>query len=390
MPRRIIHDMMTAEASPRAQTLFLAAAFVSLAAWAVAERLAPPEAVPWTPQMRAAAERMGEALTASRQFRENSGLPLDAALDPNRTGLIGPEYEELFTTLGNLEAKRTTTNPDVAALLVHLLERAGVGDGDTVAVGASGSFPALLVATLTATEALGAHPVAILSLGASSYGATDPDFDLLHIHELLVERGVIRTLPAAVSLGGSGDAGKDFEPDTRERLIARVRGSGVPFVSEADRRRSVLRRMEDYGMEAGARREADRAGRPPVSAFINVGGADANIGTSPTVLSLRPGLLDAVDVPLPAEAQRGVLHEMAASGVPVIHLLDVRTLARRHGLPWDPLPLPTAGTTRLIRGDEGRQPVLLAIAGTWLAAMVVLAAAGVMIPKRSRETPTLP
>ena len=47
-----------------------------------------------------------------------------------------------------------------------------------------------MIATLTASEAIGAHPVAIISLGASSYGATRANLDLLRIYRvLLVSRG---------------------------------------------------------------------------------------------------------------------------------------------------------------------------------------------------------
>jgi len=369
---------------PLARWLFLVAGCASLLAWAAAERLAPPEAVPWTAEMRAAAERMAGAGAAIRRWREDAGIPPDPTIDPNGTGLVGPEYDELFTTLGDLEAKRTATNPDAAALLAHLLARAGVERGDTVAVGASGSFPALLVAALTATEALGAYPQAILSLGASSFGATDAGFDLLSLHQVLLEGGVVRTPPAAVSLGGRGDAGADFEPEVRARLEERLRVSGVPFVPAGSLPGSVTRRMELYGWGP----PSDASCRP--SAFVNVGGADANIGTSPTLLGLRPGLLEPGEIPMPPLPQRGVLHQMAAAGVPVIHLLDMRALAARYGLPWDPAPLPSPGSTRLTRGDGAPSRALATIAGVWLAAMVILGVAGVRLARRSRETPTLP
>lgn len=336
--------------------------------------------------MRAAAERMGEAEAAVRDRRQDLGMPPDPATDPNRTGLIGPAYDELFTTLGDLEAKRTATNPDAAALLVHLLGLAGVQPGDTVAIAASGSFPGLLVAALTATEALGAEPITVLSLGASSHGLTDPDFHLLDLHRLLVAERVVRSPPAAVSLGGTRDRGEEWEPRTRERVLERLRSSGVPLILEPELPASVARRMEVYGMGAGG----TGGSRPPVAAFVNAGGADANVGISPTLLSLRPGLLAPADVPLPPAAQQGVLHAMAAAGVPVIHLLDMRGLAGRHGLPWDPVPLPTRGTTRLLRGDPAPATPLPLIAGTWLAAMMILAAVGVMISRRSTETSTLP
>lgn len=377
--------------TPLATRLLLAAAAVSLVAWAAAERLAPPPAVPWTAAMRSAAEHMAQAERAARAYREARGLPPDPSTDPNGTGLVGPEYDGLFTTLGDLAAKRTATNPDAAALVVHLLEEAGVGRGDTVAIAASGSFPALLVATLAAAEALGAHPVAVLSLGASSFGLNDPDFHLLDLHLLLVEEGVIRTLPAAVSLGGTQDRGEEWEPEIRDHLLARLPASGVPLIQEASLAASVARRMEVFGCGAAGASAGAPAGAPcRAAAFVNVGGADANVGTSPTLLSVRPGLHAPQDIPIPPEAQRGALHAMAAAGVPVIHLLDMRGLAQRHGLPWDPVPLPAPGSTALIRGGSASRPLLAAIAGAWLTAMVILSTAGVMIPRRSKKEPDPP
>lgn len=361
-----------------------------MAAWIAAAVLAPPHVLDWTPEMRQASVRMREAIEVVRRHHETAGIPIDPALDPNRTGLVGPEYSELFTTLGHLEAKRTTTAPDVAGLLVHLLQRAGVGAGDTVAVGASGSFPALLVATLCAVEALDAHPVTILSLGASSYGATYPGFDLLALHGLLVDRGIVGAPPAAVSLGGAGDVGLDLEPATRARLKERIRASGIPFLLEAELPRSVARRTAIYlgeesdagsvpgGADASAAGEEEGAHGGRVAAFVNLGGADANVGVSPTVLSLRPGLADSI--PLPPREQRGVLHAMAARGVPVVHLLDIRTLASLHRLPWDPVPLPEPGSRSLTRRPGRGGAAFFVIAGTWLVSLVILLASPVIIP----------
>jgi hypothetical protein len=102
--------------------------------------------------MLAAAERARDAGAVVASAAAGAGVMAPATLDPNRTGLIGPPYSELLTTTGQLEAKRTTTNPDVAGLIAHLLRRAGAEAGDTVAIGASASFPALLIASLTAAE----------------------------------------------------------------------------------------------------------------------------------------------------------------------------------------------------------------------------------------------
>ena len=86
---------------------------------------------------------MEEGIRLVSEYCLDAGIPLEAGLDPNRTCLIGPQLSPLFTSLGQLEAKRTTLNPDVAGLMVYLLQVAGVSAGDTVALGASGSFPGL-------------------------------------------------------------------------------------------------------------------------------------------------------------------------------------------------------------------------------------------------------
>lgn len=334
----------------------MAAGIVSLVAWVALQANTPRPTIPWTSEMRQAALNMGRAIETLARHGEGADIAIDESLDPNRTGLIGPEMTPLFTTLGQLEAKRTTTNPDLAGLLVYLLRRAGVSSGDTIAVGSSASFPALLIATQTAAEAMDVHPVTILSLGASAYGATRPEFNLLDIQQTLMNEGVVSTAPAAVSLGGENDVGGEFDPALRERLLRQVRASGIDVLDEPDLRRNVARRMAVYGRPA---------------AFVNIGGADANLGTSPLVLRVEPGLN--MDLPLPPPEQRGVLFEMAAHGTPVIHLLHIRGLALRYGLPWDPIPLPEPGTTPLRDGAGARGWAFWLITAVYLAALGLIA-----------------
>ena len=360
----------------------VAAAVVSLVAWVALESLSPRPTVTWSDEMYDAAGRVWEAMAVVTGYHGSAGIEIDEAIDPNRTGLVGPEYTELFTTLGQLEAKRTTTNPDMAALMVHLLAEAGVSAGDTIAVGASGSFPALMIATLAASEAMGAHAVVIISLGASSYGATRPDLDLLRIYQLLLTSGVISTPPSGISRGGEDDVGGDFDLAFREQLLQRIRGGGIPLLYEPQLRANVMRRMEIY---LGAR-EVDSAGDPPVerdragelsdgsgrvSAFVNIGGNAANLGTSPMVLGVAPGLNESL--PLPPLEERGILYEMSARGIPVVHLLHVRGLALSHGLPWDPVPLPESGATRLTSDQEIRGWPFWLITGGYLATLFVIA-----------------
>jgi len=340
----------------RTKQRIVAAGIVSLIAWILLQAISPRTSIPWSEEMREAALRMERAVNAVARYTENAGISIDESLDLNRTGLIGPEYSPLFTTLGQLEAKRTTANPDIAGLMVHLLRRVGVSAGDTIAVGGSASFPALTIAVVAAAEAMDVHPVAILSLGSSAYGATRPGFNVLDIHSLLMNEGILSTGPAAVSLGGEDDAGAGFDPAFREGLLQQILASGVPLVREPDLRENVARRMGIYGRAV---------------AFVNIGGSDANLGASPLVLKLEPGLNS--EVVQPPIAQRGVLFEMAALGVPVIHLLHIRGLALRYGLPWDPVPLPKPGTT-VLHDDSGARGGRF-----WLITAAYFAALGLIV-----------
>jgi poly-gamma-glutamate system protein len=252
---------------------------VSLVFYLGSETLLPGDRLEWTPSMHHAARLMEEALLVVQDHCEARGIVIDPATDPNRTGLIGPETGGLMTTVGHLAAKRTTTSPEVAGLMAHLLQRAGVQPGDRVGIGCSGSFPGLLIATVAAVEARGALPVTILSLGASSYGATRSEFHLLDLHQLLLAAGVFRTPPEAVSLGGDRDIALELEPSSRAKLTAQILASGSPFILESDLEANVERRTALY---LGPRRE------DKLAAYVSIGGSQASLGTSPFVLGLPP------------------------------------------------------------------------------------------------------
>jgi len=317
--------------------------------------------------MAEAASLMARASAALRDCRAARGVPLDPAADPNGTGLIGVERSPVTTSLGSLEAKRTTTNPAFAALVAALLHEAGARRGDAVAVGASSSFPALILATLAAARAAGVEPLVISSLGASEWGANIPGFGWLEMEECLRRDGALAAAPVARSVGGEADTGEGMDPEGRALVESRVGAGGVPLVGGPTLERNVAARMEAYRRAAGGR---------PIKAFVNIGGSWANMGPDPAVLGLEPGLARSVFVPPPD--RRGVIQAMAAAGVPVIHLLNIKGLCERYGLPWDPRPLPAPGLGRLSRLAPARRGPAAALAAAYVAAMAVLLA----VPRR--------
>ena len=73
-------------------------------------------------------------------------------------------------------------------------------------------------------------------------------------------------------------------------------------------------------------------------------------------------------------AERGVLFEMVASNIPVIHLLYVRGLAQQAGLPWDPIPLPQP---EAYPDATSRRSVWF-----WPESLIYLVLLGLLIPRR--------
>ena len=69
---------------------------------------------------------MARSLVSIRALRLEKGLPIDRALDPNGTGIVGEEFTPLTTSLGDVEAKRTSANPAFAGVVAEYFERAGL------------------------------------------------------------------------------------------------------------------------------------------------------------------------------------------------------------------------------------------------------------------------
>jgi len=307
-------------------------------------------------EMLSASSLMRKATETVRLCREAKDIPVNRQDDINLTGLIGLESSVLTTSLGNLEAKRTTTNPNFAGLIVSLLNEAGVKRGDTIAIGASSSFPALIVASLCAAKTMELKTLLICSLGASQWGANDPGFHWLDIYQCLLREGVVEVEPVALSLGGDGDVGKDMSPEGRSLLREAAQKSGARFLDEPGLARNVEERLRLFGVDSGSAR---------LKAFVNIGGGYANMGTDSEILRVPPGL--AVFRRLPAPERRGVIFEMAARRIPVVHLLYIKGISERNGLPWDPRPLPQPGEGEIYNLKAFARLPFFIIAGVYFA-----------------------
>ena len=312
-------------------------------------------------EMLRASRLMEEATDTLKACRFQKGLRSDRSTDINGTGLIGLEHSAITTSIGNLGSKRTSANPNLAGLIVKLLKECGIQEGDCVAVGASGSFPGLIIATLAAAEVLDLDALWIPSLGASQWGANHPQFHWHHMWQCLEKSGLFSHPPLALSLGGEGDAGKDMEEGGRQLLWEDIRGSGLPFLDEPDLTRNVALRMDIY---------KDAANGKKIKAFVNIGGSWSNLGSDSMVLGLKPGL-NLIDK-LPPPERRGVIYAMAARGVPVIHLLYLRGLTQRYSLAWDPSPLPGPGEGAIYRITGEEKELMFGLGVAYIVLMILI------------------
>jgi poly-gamma-glutamate system protein len=265
-----------------------------------------------------AAHQMEHAIALLRTARIERGLPFSPD-DVTKTGIIGDELTPLVTTLGSLPAKRMSTDPGFAALVVDLLRAVGVKEGDVIAVGFSGSLPGLNIAVLSAAAALNLEAVVISSVGASQWGATDPQFTWLDMERVLFERGVFHFRSAAATRSGGAKTNFLLE-EGKDLARAVIRRSGVPELTGGSFADIVRKRMAIY---------LERARGRPIKAFVNVGGAAANVGQCDQS-KIIAGIVRRI--PPCAEQGQGLIHKFLRMRVPVIHLLQVQRLARTYGM----------------------------------------------------------
>ncbi len=305
-------------------------ALIGLAAIGIIELSLHKVKQPWFEQKLAAAKLAQKAEFAIKNAIEGKHIVIDNLSDPNETGLIGEQFTLITTDQGDLDAKLTTTNPNWAGVIVHLLKRVRIRRGDYVAVGWTGSMPAMNIAVLSAIETIGAKPVIITSIGASMWGANNPDFSWLDMEKYLYDKGIFHYRSSAASIGGKSDRGANLSPKGRELCREIAKRNDVPLIEEKTLDESIKKRMRIY------RKELPKGKR--YRAYINVGGGVASVGSAHSIGIIKPGLtktLPKINYPL-----RGTMILFGLKGVPVIDITDIKKLAKRYGLPISPQPIP--------------------------------------------------
>ncbi|MGM0548591.1 MAG: poly-gamma-glutamate system protein [Bacillota bacterium] len=281
-----------------------------------------------------AAEKMLQAEEIIYQAKKKRNLQIESKLDPNQTALIGQEYTKLTTTLGNLKAKRTATNPDFAALMVRYFTRLNLVKGDKIAVGASGSFPGLILAVLSASQTMDLEVELIYSLGSSMYGANIPNFSFIEMLKELREAKILDYKISAISFGGDNDRADNlFFDQNKDAFFKIAENVNLPLIYADNLEASIKQRIAILNKNSQANK---------FKTFINIGGASANFGNTSASVKFENGLT--IPGKLKTDyAKNGLLSYFLKQNIPVIHLLNIENLARENGIQIDPVPLPKPG-----------------------------------------------
>jgi poly-gamma-glutamate system protein len=307
-------------------------AFLAIAAMLSVEHIKLKTKQPYYAEKMQAALAMKTGMEVIKRYRLKNAMPIDTKVDPAGSGLIGLADSPITSAYGYLPAKQTTINPNWAAVILGMFKRAGVKSGDVVAMGFSGSFPAINLAALTAADVLNLKVISITSVSASNWGANFPNLTWLDMERILHKDGVISQPSVAASPGGQEDLALARSQRGRELLGAAVERNKVRFLKFEDDRENIDARMALYNELTEGHN---------IAVYVNVGGGTISVGTAVGKKLFKPGLNRRP--PPGALKVDSVMSRFARAGVPVIHIVSIDTLADRYGLPLKPLIIPHVG-----------------------------------------------
>jgi poly-gamma-glutamate system protein len=225
--------------------------------------------------------------------------------------------------------------------MVELMVQIGLEKNDTVAVLVTGSMPGGNIAVLTALKALGVNPVVITSVGASQWGANHTDFTWLDMEKILYKAGLIPNRSIAASIGGRNDMGRLLSPEGRNIINTNIAKHGLPLIKKNKLADNIDHRMELFKNIT----KIDN-----YCALINVGGGVASLGTSFNSKLLPAGIVyrsDVQNISLQDGGIEGVLSKFSKNDIPVLHVLNIKSLTKKLGMPFAPIPLPDIGVGAL-------------------------------------------
>lgn len=284
-----------------------------------------------------------QAYLTIKKARLARRINIDKSLDPQYSGLVGMQLTSITTDSSDLGIKRTSVNPNTAALFIQWLKELKVKPGDNVAINMTGSFPALNISMLAAIKTLQLNPLIIYSAGSSQFGANIPYFSWVDMYSILTKAKIFDYPVLGISIGGKRDKGYGMSSNglgILQRTIAQYNYHLINSTSTID---GINQRMQLYQENSNGK---------PIVAFINIGGNMSAIGLKRIknkdnpqperkVRSIPTGIVD--KLPIELVNTDSVAVRFLKDGVPVInaHNMD-KTILNKYKfpeLPRKPVPV---------------------------------------------------
>ncbi len=279
-----------------------------------------------------AARVMKNGMDVLKEYRLKNISSIDLEMDPMASGLIGVLLSPITSNTGYHSAKLTTINPNWAAVMIDMLIKAGVREGDTIATAFSGSFPLMNLALLSAAEVMKLKVVIITSTAGSTWGANIPGFSWLDMEHVLYEKRVITNRTVAASIGGSKDRGLGMSKEGRDTLKNTIQKYGIRFIDAKEEAENIDLRMDIYKSYMDDSKYA---------AFINIGGGTISVGSSVGKKLFKPGVT--LNPSHKALSIDSVMSRFGKDGVPIIHVTSIESLATKYKFPIAPTKIQNIG-----------------------------------------------
>ncbi len=267
-------------------------------------------------------DRVRAAQLQLTHWRESKASATPLEYDPWQCGLIGVEWSMTTTTLGDLAAKRTACNPVWAIQFYRWFSDLQLKPGDNIAIFSSASFPGLLLSAISAAEAMELNPLLVVSLGASTWGANEPDNLWPVLAQEMRRGGFIRKQADYYTLGGEAESGLGLSLEAKTHLHKVAIDSNIELLT-ADN----LQDMIAHKAQLLAMHQADL--------LINIGGSHANMGDDDQILKLSTGLVTGNNK---TKAGNGVIGFAIENDIPVIHMLNLKAISNKAGISYDSPP----------------------------------------------------
>ena len=124
----------------------------------------------------------------------------------------------------------------------------------------------------------------MVSVGASSFGATNPAFTIFDMLQYLYHQKLIESQIDIVSLGGSSDVGENFgefnDYSDRNLLINRIKQSNATFLYEKDFDKNIETRLKLVNEKCNN-----------VKLFVNIGGNSVGLGINENAYYKSNGII---------------------------------------------------------------------------------------------------